>query len=429
MATCQIPVLMPADPAVDAQMMADFSNFCSDPGDPTSQYKRNPLENIFYFPGAVGGVVRWSFCLDKNKDGPRGAFESVSSGTTMPDATQAQQLAVAFITANAPSNGSDLGRAQALFTLLGVDPAGLNAYDAFAVSQIAIWGVLGQADPAIMTFPLCDGGANPKSPALMEAVRQLIALSLAYGSGADVCGSGSTGTCAGACEDPCGLQYGTVCTCVPGPDVPNDPKFCNCVNNLREVCGRILVGPFMLQSSSAAGLVPAITAGMLPCQCCENATFAFANHCGKVIGPPGLNEKFYLAIRPYCKCFAFDVTAQVTETINSIYFFQDITQPSPYQPVSMLVPSNKKISARQRVIIRLEEPCFRPVIQDCALPWMDECNANNNCNSNNNINYGSSNMCNHNCYAQNPPCAPGAGVFCPRYFNDDIIFFPPGCWC
>ena len=164
---------------------------------------------------------------------------------------------LAWVLANAyPSISAD-----ETFALAGVDPSAtpaLDNNDAYAVVQIAIWVLLGQISPNEVYFLDCSTGAvHPKSDRLRAAVMNLLEKAGSYSDTASQppipantsSGSSSGGT---ACSGNLSCGSRKLIECCNKGTVPSDTAvpyliFQGCPDQVRCVCGRLLIGPWKLR--------------------------------------------------------------------------------------------------------------------------------------------------------------------------------------
>jgi len=214
-------------------------------------------------------------------------------------------------------------------------------------------------------------------------------------SGSSCCGScggacGSSGSCSSSvgrrnCSSmvPWGCQIGRI-TCCNTNRLPTAPGeafliFVGCPNDIREHCGRVLVGPFRLAASNMA--TPEIT--LQPCNGCPNVVFDVVDHCGCPI-EPNVGDEFYISFRPPCCCFCFELCAEIDLSMAAVYFFR--VPGGNFQ--NMGVPLRRDI--RRRTCIQVCIDLTPPPVPPPMLPPPGEppitINNNNNNDTNANVN-------------------------------------------
>ena len=173
-------------------------------------------------------------------------YESAPFETIFASATERQKQMLAWILANCYPAVS----AQATFELTGTDYAAspvLDDNDAYAAVQVALWVLLGQIAPDEVNFLECSSTEqHPKSVRLRATVLRLLELAGEFADDTANPAPPVSANTAGCCTDnpiDC-CNTGTI------PTVSNKPYlvFKGCPDEVRTVCGRLLIGPFMLLS-------------------------------------------------------------------------------------------------------------------------------------------------------------------------------------
>ena len=420
---CHTPLIMPGGDSVNATFDSSWTLRC-DLAPPDSRYAVSGFtvggdSHLNFFGFTYQGVHSFGFCLDHTKQMPAGAYNNISMEQAMPGVTQTVRLAVSFCIANAPVSPSDYEGGQEFFEMLGLNTCpDLNGYDAYGVIQATIWCLLGQGDPANIRYridPNCPSPvAEPKFPCLEAAIDALynMAYNFAYGSldcgegrlpGGAVNGGGAGGgaccncvssnyTCGGSgtaadecrCNDPCGLrlghQLGKVLCCNTGTANTDQTNtylvFVGCANDLRECCGRVLLGPFKLAASNQG--TPTIS--LTPCDGCQGADITLTDYCCNILAsPPTIGQEFYITFRPPCCRFCFDLCAEMETTAIAVYYFRR-PNTNALQPIGAPLEFRENRTACIHICIDItpEPPPPEPE------PWWEHILVNNNNNNNNN---------------------------------------------
>ena len=404
--TCHTPLIMPGGDSIIAQ----FSPII---GPPNAIGYSATNDALYLYPFTYAGQNGYGYCLNHGLAGPQGSFGNVAASQVISGGPVIER-AVSFIIANtpAPPDGDPEGLAD-FWSMLGVNCG--SGWDAYAIAQMAVWTVLGQV--VLNSFEFL----TPNNPCLMQAYGNLVSLAMQYGSGSLDCGSsagggsgGSTGCCnctcggdytCGGCKcapdncpgcDPCGLrlgcQIGKIYCCNTSTPVTDQSAtylaFAGCANDLRECCGRVVLGPFKLLSSNSG--TPDIT--LVPCNGCAGADIQLTDFCCNILAqPPEIGDEFYIAFRPPCTRYCFDLCAEMETTSSSVYYFR---YNGPAQLQNMGVPLRRR-DKRQTCIhlcidITPEPPPPGPE------PWWEHILVNNNNNNNNNDSSNNDNNDNNN---------------------------------
>ena len=283
-----------------------------------SRYRldRPDHNQIFQFFGNIlGSQNKLVYCLDKFADGPYNdvPYESRPFETLFPGATERQKEMLGWILANTFPAVS----AAATFALAGVDPTAapvLDNNDAYAAVQVSLWVLLEQIALDEVNFLECTSGeTHPKSERLRITVLELLRLAGQFVDNETLPEISITHT-----EPCCGLT--SFFSCCNNSTLPSDGSspylvFANCPNEVRTICGRLLIGPFRVSSSFAGQ--PTITVTPF-CNCGEDYSVSFMDFCGNPISNPVIGQEFYIAIRT-CKRFScFTITASFTGNITKI---------------------------------------------------------------------------------------------------------------
>ena len=410
-ATCHAPLIMPPDNSLHAT----FTGMTSPMPYMTTDGQ------IYMFPGTVNGVDVYGFCVDHALPAPIGSFGNISIDVALNGQTQATKLAVAFVIANVPRLPTD--DAVEFFQMLGLPCAtGFNGYDARSVGRYVIYALLGQLSGGLAGLQFIDRPGYPpidpaKADCLKEACQILFEMALAYGAGTLDCGPGggpggggnagagsgganaccnsvcgSNYTCGGCgcsadkctCNDPCGLrmgcQIGKIYCCNTNQAVTDMSDtylvFVGCANDLRECCGRVVVGPFKLASSNRG--TPDIS--LVPCNGCPGADIQLTDFCCNILAePPAIGDEFYVAFRPPSCRYCFDLCATMETTSVAVYFFREAGNAAVQrQGLSFPRTDTRTTCIHICIDITPEPPPPGPE------PWWEHILVNNNNNNNNN---------------------------------------------
>ncbi|MCD8169194.1 MAG: thioester domain-containing protein, partial [Clostridiales bacterium] len=308
-------------------------NYCDLDTTSGSRYhlNRDDHNNIFQFFGNIlTATNKPVYCLDKFADGPYNdvPYESRPFETIFPATTNRQKNMFGWIMANTyPAVSAD-----ATFALAGVDPAAdpaLDDNDAYAAVQVALWVLLGQISLDEVYFLDCGTGEpHPKSDRLRTAVLNLLRLAGEYADGATDTSrpspSSGTGRCANAGINCCNKR-----TMPPDPGAPYF-IFQGCPDEVRTVCGRMLIGPFKILSNFTGQ--PQITVTPF-CSCGDDYSVTFMDFCGNPIADPAIGQEFYIAVRACQKQICLTVTASYTGTITRVISMEAQSTALNYQPI------------------------------------------------------------------------------------------------
>jgi len=420
---CHTPLIMPGGGSVNATFDSSWTLRCN-LAPPDSRYAVSGFtvggdSHLNFFGFTYQGVHSFGFCLDHTKQMPAGAYNNISMEQAMPGVSQTVRLAVSFCIANAPVSPSDYEGGQEFFDMLGLNTCpDLNGYDAYGVIQATIWCLLGQGDPANIRYridPDCPSPvAEPKFPCLEAAIDALynMAFSFAYGSldcgggglpggavnggSSGVCGNCGCANCGpsrcpgpgGGGEDSCndagglrmGHQLGKVFCCNTGTANTDQTNtylvFVGCANDLRECCGRVLLGPFKLAASNQG--TPTIS--LTPCDGCQGADITLTDYCCNILAaPPTIGQEFYITFRPPCCRYCFDLCAEMETTAIAVYYFRR-PNTNALQPIGAPLEFRENRTACIHICIDITPETPPPGPE----PWWEHVLVNNNNNNNNN---------------------------------------------
>ena len=427
---CHTPLIMPGGNNVNVTFDSAWTLRCS-LAPPDSRYEVSGLtagsfiSHLNFFGFTFQGRHAYGFCLDHTKQMPAGSYNNISMEEAMPGRPQTVRIAVSFCIANAPVEPSDYAGGQEFFDMLGLNTCpGLNGYDAYGVIQATIWCLLGYGDPSGIRFlidPNCpEPSAAPKFPCLDAAVDALynMAYDFAYGnldcgegglpggavnsSSSSVCGNCGCANCAPSscpepgsaqsdrCNNPGGLrmgnQLGDVFCCNTGAANTDQTNtyltFVGCANDLRECCGRVLLGPFKLAASNRG--TPTIT--LVPCDGCQGADITLTDYCCNTLEtPPVIGQEFYITFRPPCCKYCFDLCAEMLTTAIAVYYFKR-PNTNALQPIGAPLEFSEYRRACIHICIDITPPPppLPPLPE--PEPWLLVNNNNNNNNNDNNSN-------------------------------------------
>jgi len=399
--TCHTPLIMPPSGSITAQFYGYTTPLPYDTSDGA----------IAMFPASVNGAPAYGLCIDHGKGAPVGPYGNISIDQALNDQTPSVKLAVSFVLANVPLLPTDdASEFWEMLGLLDCYPGGLDGWDAWAVARYVVYHLLGQLS----------GGLNglvyntPKNDCLRAGGAALLSMALSYAGGTLDCGgvsgggSGGAGASAGAgccncvcggnytcggcccppdncrCSDPCGLrmgcQIGTVMCCNTSTPVTDRSStylvFVGCPNDIRECCGRVVLGPFKLQSSN--GGTPDIS--LVPCNGCQGADIQLTDFCCNILSqPPAVGEEFYIAFRPPCTRYCFDLCATMQVTSRAVYFFR--SQSLDIQRIAIPLGRDETAAACIHICIDITPETPPPPGPE---PWWEHILVNNNNNNNNN---------------------------------------------
>ena len=349
-----------------------------------SRYRldRPDHNQIFQFFGNIlGSQNKLVYCLDKFADGPYNdvPYESRPFETLFPGATERQKEMLGWILANTFPAVS----AAATFALAGVDPTAapvLDNNDAYAAVQVSLWVLLEQIALDEVNFLECTSGeTHPKSERLRVTVLELLRLAGQFVDNETLPEISITHT-----EPCCGLT--SFFSCCNNSTLPSDGSspylvFANCPNEVRTICGRLLIGPFRVSSSFAGQ--PTITVTPF-CNCGEDYSVSYMDFCGNPISNPVIGQEFYIAIRT-CKRFScFTITASFTGNITRVITLEPQSTALNYQPIGTSF-EDQSITLNAELCICVEYPASSESFVDNGRFGI---NINNNNNNNNNNNSG-----------------------------------------
>ena len=346
--------------------------------------KRDDHNQIFQFFGnLLGSQNKLVYCLDKFADGPYNdvPYESRPFETLFPGATERQKEMFGWIMANAFPSVS----ANDTFALAGVDPTAspvLDDNDAYAAVQIALWVLLGQISLDEVYFLDCTtGDPHPKSDRMRATVLALLDLAGQYVDAESNPPEGLTASIASCCGGS------TFLNCCNQSTLPTDGSesyfvFQGCPNEVRTICGRLLIGPFRIQSSFAGQ--PQIT--LTPfCDCDGAYSWSYMDFCGNPIGDPAIGQEFYIALRIPGKFACFTLSASFSGTITRVIGLEAQSTALNYQPIGTAF-DDEPITLTASLCICVEYPACTNVEVEGGQFGISINNNNNNNNDNNNNN-------------------------------------------
>ena len=369
------------NPSVESYCSLDYTS--------ASRYRlnRDDHNQIFQFFGnLLGSTNKPVYCLDKFADGPYNdvPYESRPFETLFPAATERQKEMLGWILANTYPAVS----AAATFALAGVDPnasPALDDNDAYAVVQTALWVLLGQIAPDEVYFLDCaDDNEHPKSDRMRAAVLALLKLAGDYVDAEPDVPVPSLTPNDQCCTGDCGIK------CCNKSVLPTDTTapyfiFKGCPDEVRTVCGRMLIGPFRILSSFDGR--PEITVTPF-CSCREDYSVTFMDFCGNPISDPVIGQEFYIALRTCGKYACFTVKASFTGTITRVITMEAQSTALNYQPIGTSF-DDVQIGQEAELCVCAEYPSA-----DCSVSkgqgGYTGININNNNNNNNNNNTNNS---------------------------------------
>ncbi|MDL2205564.1 thioester domain-containing protein, partial [Eubacteriales bacterium OttesenSCG-928-N13] len=303
------------------------ANYCHIPGAIAgdSNYRRNmaPNDGIFQFYFTPdGGTQQYAYCLEKTKVGPTTPipYETGPIDSLMAQLSERQRLMISWIIANSFPAIS----AQQTFINTDVDPSGLNDYDAYAVVSTALYLVTGEVSNSAVNFLECSGDVlHPKSPRLRTSTLNLVQLAGEYADqvmNAQSSASAAATSAMRAQMNCCSGASAILCcneTSVPSDSAEPYIAFIGCPDEVRMVCGRPLIGPFVITSSFAG--TPTLTFDAA-CMCGDVFSVSYADFCGNAISGPTLGQEFYLSIRVKRTHFCFTIGASISGTVNRVNY-------------------------------------------------------------------------------------------------------------
>jgi len=392
---------------IDAMEGTLDNSFCVLPETANSRYKFNgPEDHDTFWPFLLttGGQTLPTYCLDHTKHGAYGdiPFQSAPAEVAHPGITIAQKNEVAWVIANTYPAVS----AADTFAMVGVDAGAspsLDENDAWAAVQLALWFLLGQIPTSYIAFMDCNDPSvtHVKNDRLAATTHTLIAMAQSHASvGALPTGTGFAApqmTKAASCSTSgrCGGSSDIVC-CNPStpPDDPSAPYilFEGCPDELRVVCGRLLIGPFKI----VANVTGAPSISFTPfCSCDGDFTATFMDFCGNRIPTPGIGEEFYIALRDTCgpQCFTISVSIDVEQSL--IVFWHDSSGDTGVDRQPFGTGWLKRtIHISSSICVCVQSP--RPEPEPPPPPGMNiNNNNNNNSNSSNNNNLNNNTSIRH----------------------------------
>ena len=408
-------------------------SYCALDTTENSRYRlnRDDHNQIFQFFLTSQGSTRMAYCLDKFADGPYGdiPYQSTSFESLFPTATARQKKMLAWIMANAfPTVTADQ-----TFSLVGVDSQEspvLDDNDAYAAVQVALWVLLGQIAPSEVEFLDCGSDAeHPKSQRMRAAVLRLLEMAGRFADEASSAPSVSLSANSFGSRNCCTQDFLQCCNkgVIPGdPSIPY-VVFHGCPDEVRTICGRLLIGPFCLQSSFTG--TPSITVEPL-CSCENGFSASFADFCGNAVSSPKIGDEFYLVVRAVRKFMCFQINVSVTGNVTRVVTMEPNAQ--NYQPIGATFENtNTTVTTSICLCVAVPEPsagtshsCQSISINNSSQSnnSNNSTNNNNNNNTNNNNNNNNDNNSSNNNNNANNGGFPGFG--CIPCFNCMPIYPP-----
>jgi len=353
---------------------------------------RDFSSNFQQYFALLDGVNIPAYCVDKDIAGPSGEiFQSAPMAEILSGSALNVQYALAWILSNAYPAVSG----AATFALAGVDFSGMDDNDAFAAVQIAIWRLRGGITRLESTLIDCDTpDISPKSARINTVVDALLTQALAYGDTAAASTAAALlpsqaqiSGCApvAAFSQNCPIQC---CNLTPAPPNPADPfvTFSGCPFVLREECGRLLVGPFIMQTNVSGAVSVTVSQS---CGCVDYFDARFADFCGAPTTAPSADGEFYLSILSSAASFCFEITATISTTVTEVNFLHNISTAENVQGLGtarLAVPFSS--SSVMTVCIQLPENLRCSI--ETQLPWSWGASSTININNNNNSSSSSS---------------------------------------
>ena len=361
----------------------EVRSYCARPDTEASRYRlnRDDHNQIVRFTFTANGTTGPAYCLDKFKDGPYGdvPYQSQTFETLFPDATERQKQMLAWILANAYPTVS----ASQTFNLVGVDDTAappLDNNDAYAAVQVAIWVLLGQISPSEAVFLNCsDGAAHPKSDRLNQTVLRLIEMA---GNFADTAAQPAYSYPPGTGASCCRQEFIYCCNTGTIPSNPSESYlvFHGCPSEIRNVCGRLLVGPFSLRSSLTG--TPVLTIETF-CNCGEDFSASFMDFCGNPITSPAVGQEFYIALRLVHNAMCFRVNASLSGTVTRVVLMDPTAETTlNYQPIGATL-EDYPVTTTASICVCIVNPSIH---NSGSSGKGGICITNNNSNSTNNNN-------------------------------------------
>ncbi|SCJ88807.1 Beta antigen [uncultured Eubacterium sp.] len=366
------------NPSVESYCALDYTS--------ASRYrlKRDDHNQIFQFFGnLLGSQNKLVYCLDKFADGPYNdvPYESRPFETLFPGATERQKEMFGWIMANAFPTVS----ASETFTLAGVDSTAspvLDDNDAYAAVQVALWVLLGQIALDEVYFLDCTtGDPHPKSDRMRATVLALLDLAGQYVDADATLPEGLNSSMAYCCGGCTSLNC---CNRSILPTSGNEPYlvFQGCPNEVRTICGRLLIGPFRIQSGFAGQ--PQID--LIPfCDCNGDYSWSYMDFCGNPIADPVIGQEFYIALRIPGNFACFTLTASFSGIITRVIALEAQSNVLNYQPIGTAFDDEPITLTAELCICAAYPECTSAGIENGQL-GININNNNNNSNDNNNNN-------------------------------------------
>ena len=248
----------------------------------------------------------------------------------------------------------------------------LDDNDAYAAVQLTLWVLLERISLDEVYLLDCKTGINhPKSARMRAAVIALLDLAKQY---ADVELSQSavlTSSVASCCGSHAFLQCYNQSIF---PTDSNEPYFVfqGGPNEVRTVCGRLLIGPFCIQS----GLSGKPQIKLTPfCDDDEAYSWSFMDFCGNPMEDPSIGEKFYLALRIPGKFASFTLSASFSGMITRVIGLQPQSAADGYQSVGTAFEDESvTLTAELRICAEFTEyEGFDACLPCPPCPWEPPC--------------------------------------------------------
>jgi hypothetical protein len=309
------------------------------------------------------GVKHLAYCLNIHMQGPYGSYRSDNPAYTLDNSAPETACAVAWLLCCGYREDTDLA---AWFAGLGV--SGLDELDAYYMTQMAIWITLKQlsTDLVMTDCSWGEAGGRPEdddtidyppvaqSDAMVTGAKKLVSMAANY-SRTHSCSSSSGNIPHGINDKYTDVnpdednKVGNLSTMVPSPSagdavsrrsnnqaiVSNCPgaEFTICAqdttsikwkqfpNEIRTVCGRVVIGPFQFDANAEnmTDDPPTFNAEAV-CGCTDGFGYTFTDNCGRPGKPPKSGETFYIMIRITDKFLCFKLCVQILLEECVVYF-------------------------------------------------------------------------------------------------------------
>ncbi len=278
---------------------------------PASAYYTTAFRNIWQFSMTLDGQsTRAAYCLEKGLPGPTGSghrYEGVPVEVAFPNLTQRQTYQLAWIL----QHTYPVISSSALFSQAGVNPNTvpvLDANDAYAASQIALWSVFSPTDEVGWILYQCGtNDVHPKNARLLQVIDYLWTQSLAAAT---------------AFESPLPCD---ATDCISAT-IDNLACFMNCGEQAMSprAGGGWLYGPMRVYAR-----VP-FTLSLSACCGHEAPTpdaIQLVDEAGTVIASPPNGTPFYVAFPQNVQANCYQVTLSVSHPGVCAYVMRDLNMP------------------------------------------------------------------------------------------------------